>query len=747
MLQGTPTSSFDSQHPSETTTTQANNSLPLLAFQAEGVNWILECFKQDINPILADVMGLGKTIQAVGVIQKLQKETQESKPVLIVAPTSTLGNWVKELSKWFPKTNIIEYNRIEREKRTKIALNNQQIVVVNYQTLSQDINHKDHFPWLQSLFSLIVLDEGHHLKNPQSVMSKNLLKLNAVHKLMLTGTPFQNNAHEFLALLMLLNPQREELSSQHKQVEELVHKVRAIKIRFSKSPKIIANLDFLNTYIFFEAFEKIRDLTKVCNQYILRRTLQDESIRKQIESEPSGQLSLPKSFEVKTITYELTPLQRLLYNYFNAKWCYASEDSETTSSISSLFTQTNGRRRKKNNSDEEETQNSPFTTIFNLLRTVLNAPSAVKKETLTAALRDIKSQLPTEYTAMHVLIDEALTQEVELSSGKMAAIAKTIVECIASGQSILVSASYEHVEETLAKHLKALNIPYLHISGRTASKQRQSIIDKFNKSKEPMVMLLAVKAAGEGLNLQAASVVISTDDEFNQEVINQFVGRANRIGQKSGVVHYQCRSVQHLSVESLLENFSQTKQQLIKYFFANNPKEFFIEFIKTLLKEYEKEIHPDQQNKFNQKLEEISSESNNQQMPSVFATVRTAASPQQTLTPSISSPAAIHPSAPPITRTNIPTVSSSALITQLEEYDITTELGETDIQEILDMIFKQSSEETQEKLPGMIIPGSESAPPRILPYYELGTNSKYTAGDQPIASSPSATPKPGMHNK
>ena len=145
-------------------------------------------------------MGLGKTIQTIAFQAFLKENKKISGPHLIVAPNTTLGNWFKELRKWLPSFRTIKlYAR--KEYREEIFAKYLKkgcfdIVITSYEGINICKNHLKKFNW-----NYVIIDEAHRIKNEESLLSKNLRKFKTNQKLLITGTPLQNNLHELWSLL------------------------------------------------------------------------------------------------------------------------------------------------------------------------------------------------------------------------------------------------------------------------------------------------------------------------------------------------------------------------------------------------------------------------------------------------------------------------------------------------------------------------------------------------------------------
>eukprot|EP00931_Biecheleriopsis_adriatica_P054675 TRINITY_DN3219_c0_g1_i1.p1 TRINITY_DN3219_c0_g1~~TRINITY_DN3219_c0_g1_i1.p1 ORF type:complete len:863 (+),score=209.33 TRINITY_DN3219_c0_g1_i1:32-2590(+) len=179
----------------------------LLPHQADGLEWLVSIYSNNLHGILADEMGLGKTIQSIALLQWLKEVKNNKGPHLVVAPKSTLTNWKAEFEKFAPtyKVWLLVGEQEERDAlagklRKRIKDNKTTVYITNY----EQIHRND---WLQQFcWQLIIIDEGHRMKNQNSVLHQTMTKMKCRTRMLLTGTPLQNNLNELWALLHYLLP-------------------------------------------------------------------------------------------------------------------------------------------------------------------------------------------------------------------------------------------------------------------------------------------------------------------------------------------------------------------------------------------------------------------------------------------------------------------------------------------------------------------------------------------------------------
>ncbi|KAI9908422.1 hypothetical protein PsorP6_004070 [Peronosclerospora sorghi] len=187
-------------------------NVSLYDYQLNGVQWLLRKYEHGLNPILGDEMGLGKTLQVIAFIAALiaadQQNSSNGKKFLIIAPLSVLPNWMEQFEQYAPCIHVVIYIGPAKDREiTRISIatspSNQPLVVVT----SYDMLLYDHDFLHRTKWEVIILDEGHRLKNPKSQLHKIVsTRLQSKHMAMLTGTPVQNDLEELFALLSVLNP-------------------------------------------------------------------------------------------------------------------------------------------------------------------------------------------------------------------------------------------------------------------------------------------------------------------------------------------------------------------------------------------------------------------------------------------------------------------------------------------------------------------------------------------------------------
>ncbi|PKA62833.1 CHD3-type chromatin-remodeling factor PICKLE [Apostasia shenzhenica] len=189
----------------------------LFPHQLEALNWLRKCWHKSKNVILADEMGLGKTVSACSFISSLYYEFKVKLPCLVLVPLSTMPNWLAEFASWAPHLNVVEYHGCAKARsiirqfewhasypgRSKRMTKSYKfnVLLTTYEMILVDSSHLRGVPW-----EVLVVDEGHRLKNSESKLFSLLNTFSFQHRVLLTGTPLQNNIGEMYNLLNFLQP-------------------------------------------------------------------------------------------------------------------------------------------------------------------------------------------------------------------------------------------------------------------------------------------------------------------------------------------------------------------------------------------------------------------------------------------------------------------------------------------------------------------------------------------------------------
>jgi len=177
-------------------------------YQLAGLEWLVSLYENGINGILADEMGLGKTIQCIALICHL-REMGVRGPFLIVGPLTVLPNWISEFQRFAPSVYALLYHGTKSERQllrkrhlsTRNGASNMPVVITSYEIVMRDRVYLSKYHW-----AYIIIDEGHRIKNMDCQLLRELQSYTSANRLLITGTPLQNNLDELWSLLHFLMP-------------------------------------------------------------------------------------------------------------------------------------------------------------------------------------------------------------------------------------------------------------------------------------------------------------------------------------------------------------------------------------------------------------------------------------------------------------------------------------------------------------------------------------------------------------
>ncbi|KAH7948170.1 SWI/SNF-related matrix-associated actin-dependent regulator of chromatin subfamily A containing DEAD/H box 1B [Rhipicephalus sanguineus] len=495
--------SKDSDEYIKTQPSLLNQSLRLSPYQLIGLNWLAVMHKQEVNGILADEMGLGKTIQAISFLAYLQ-EQGEASPHLVVVPSSTLENWMREFTLWCPSLDILVYHGSQKDRRElkyKILVGeagNFDVIITTYNMISG--NGEDRSLFKKVPFHYVIFDEAHMLKNMASQRYANLMKISAKRKILLTGTPLQNNLVELMSLLTFVMPNM------------FCKKTDQIKLMFSAASK---NEEDQSS---FER-SRIEHAKKIMRPFVLRRLKQD--VLQQ----------LPVKHEEERYCI-MTPYQQTCYVNLVAalsKEFKENKDAQT-GMLMKLRRASNHPLLLRNHFDLEK--------LRTMSRVLLKEPTYVDANPdLIFEDMEVMSdfELHTLCTKFPVLHEFKLDDDKILDSGKFRELDSLLKEHKEKKNRVLIFSQFTMMLDILEVYLNIRHHKWLRLDGQTSVPDRQDLIDQFNGDDEILVFLLSTRAGGLGINLTSANVVIIHDLDFNPYNDKQAEDRCHRLGQNKDV--------------------------------------------------------------------------------------------------------------------------------------------------------------------------------------------------------------------
>lgn len=176
----------------------------LRQYQIRGVSWLEYLERLGLSPCLADDMGLGKTIQIIAMLVRERQLHGKTAPTLLIAPTSVLGNWGKEVMRFAPQLKVLIHHggkRVKQEDDFKAECEKYDMVISSFSLARRDEKLLRSLKWKR-----IVVDEAQNIKNPKSSQTKAVLKLQAQHRIALTGTPIENRLLDLWSIFNFLSP-------------------------------------------------------------------------------------------------------------------------------------------------------------------------------------------------------------------------------------------------------------------------------------------------------------------------------------------------------------------------------------------------------------------------------------------------------------------------------------------------------------------------------------------------------------
>ncbi|KAG0335851.1 hypothetical protein BG004_008297 [Podila humilis] len=514
----------------------------LKGYQLLGVNWLALLWRKKLSGILADEMGLGKTAQVITFLAHLL-ETGETGPFLIIVPSSTLSNWMREFEKFCPEIDVRSYygSQAEREQlRYELKEDDSYNVIVTTYAIATGNNDERKFLNKRN-FKGIVLDEGHMVKNCNSARFKQLMSIKSGFRLLLTGTPLQNNLEELLSLLIFILP---KLFSEHEEVLRTMFKVK-VDASSEKSTLL--------------SHERISRARHMIAPFVLRR--KKIHVLKDLPS------------KVERIVYcDLPSDQRAMYDRImnsNIQIVLGGTDGNGAGNdldvieLDSLDSKAKARALKKKASGKQtaaskKAANEQFANMLMQLRKAALHPmlfrekytDSIIKKMATMCTREIEfcdSNVDYIVEDMSVMTDFelhnfclqyksvrgfALAGDPWMEAGKVQELERLLPHLIKKENSrILIFSQFTMMLNILESVLKTMKIKYLRMDGQTKVDERQPMIDSFNDDSSYKVFILSTKAGGFGINLTGANVVIMYDQDFNPQNDKQAEDRAHRVGQ------------------------------------------------------------------------------------------------------------------------------------------------------------------------------------------------------------------------
>ncbi|BDA42833.1 ATP-dependent helicase BRM [Coccomyxa sp. Obi] len=470
----------------------------LREYQMVGLQWMVSLYNNHLNGILADEMGLGKTVQVMALVAYLMEHKNNYGPHLIIVPNAVMVNWKSELTQWLPSVRCVYYvgHKDERARKfaTEVASLQFNVLVTTYEYIMRDRAKLSKVDW-----KYIIIDEAQRMKDRQSKLAKDLDRFTAARRLLLTGTPLQNDLSELWSLLNLLLPQVfDDKATFAEWFSDALGKQGA---GGGGGPD-----EWLETE---KRVVVIHRLHQILEPFMLRRQVQD------VEGK------LPPKVPV-VVKVPMAPFQSILYNWVKASGTLRL-DPEGPMPGSTIRTYAS-----LNNKCME-------------LRKVCNHPC-------------LSYPPPYHYDAAMLVrrcgkfevLDRMLVKFH--ATGHRVLLFSTMTKLLDLLESYLSWRRWGPDQRRME---------YLRIDGSTSLEDREKAIQRFNaKESSVFIFLLSIRAAGRGLNLQSADTVVIYDPDPNPKNEEQAIARSHRIGQTKEVrvIHLEAVADPELPTQHPSEN-------------------------------------------------------------------------------------------------------------------------------------------------------------------------------------------------
>ncbi|XP_063989638.1 uncharacterized protein LOC135168912 [Diachasmimorpha longicaudata] len=539
-------------------------------YQQEGLQWLKALYKNGMGGILADEMGLGKTVQAIAMIAHLL-ELKQPGPYLVLAPLSTTPNWLAEFERFSPEIPVV-FLHGSRDEREKLAKKMKRPVIVDGFTTqpvvltTYEVAVRDKEFLISQTWTYLVVDEGQRLKNSKSLLSQIMQEIKSTNRLLLTGTPLQNDLKELWSLLHFLMP-------------DIFDDLAVFESWFNSDD--FRNEERTNRFLKQEEDKKVlQSFREILRPFMLRRLKSDVC------------LDIPPKKEV--LVY--APMSQLQHDLYSALLNQDLESlaGETMESLivddefgnrpkrkclynnpySGVYMGSPGRnismpsspRTPQARKELPEGRNTPVPQKrFRAMKRYGNVTDEnseyFSKISMKAHMMTYKKVINHPYM-IHDPTEEGypINQDVIKLSGKFMVLDKMLNKLHKDGHRVLLFSTLTMLLDVIEKYLTLRPWKYRRLDGSTDVAARKESIELFNKDPQYFLFLISTRAGGVGLNLMGADTVIIFDSDFNPQVDIQAMARCHRIGQTKPVVIYKLCTKG--SYDEAIVNRAQAKRKL-----------------------------------------------------------------------------------------------------------------------------------------------------------------------------------------
>ncbi|XP_066590003.1 lymphocyte-specific helicase-like isoform X2 [Prorops nasuta] len=501
-------------------------------YQKQGLQWLKVLYENGMNGILADEMGLGKTVQVIALFCHLVSKRQMG-PYLIIAPLSTLPNWQSEFERFAPELPIVllhgkpdirrvAHKQIQSKHLVGKDFHMQPIVITTY-----EIARSDNLFLRGQNWRYIVVDEGQKVKNHECVLSRVLRTIPSMNRLILTGTPLQNDLSELWAILNFLLPDIFDdlaLFESWFDAKEFQNDKGTEKLLKQEQEKQVLQL-----------------LREILKPFMLRREKEEHNLYKAVLNRDLTKLS--KINYNPPIMYNsdgTRPKRRCTLRerkFYGNPTSYVKEldlsqrkISQSTKSLNETWNEVKPVDRKLLAEWKE------YTDINDRNRDYLVRITPVSKWIM------YKKVVNHPYLIHYPLDPHGLLkvdEELVKSSGKMLLLDALLARLKKKGHKVLLFSTMCMILDIIEDYLTMRGYKYVRLDGSTDVEDRKERIVQFNHDDDTFIFIMSTRAGGVGLNLTGADTVIIYDSDWNPQVDIQAMARCHRIGQTRPVLVYR----------------------------------------------------------------------------------------------------------------------------------------------------------------------------------------------------------------
>eukprot|EP00092_Neocalanus_flemingeri_P007907 GFUD01008533.1.p1 GENE.GFUD01008533.1~~GFUD01008533.1.p1 ORF type:complete len:945 (-),score=300.16 GFUD01008533.1:289-3123(-) len=514
-------------------------------YQLEGYEWMSTLWENGINGILADEMGLGKTIQTVALFCHMY-EMGVAGPFLVVAPLSTVPNWCNEFERFAPKVPCVLYHGnmqerlLLREKLSEVTTCDEVDgkPMMNVVVTSYEIAMNDRAAFSSVMWRYIVVDEGHRLKNMNCRLIRELKQYHSANRLLLTGTPLQNNLSELWSLLNFLLP-------------EIFDDLRVFESWFN-AKELHENTEEMARIAAQEQQNSILStLHQILTPFLLRRVKTDVDLEIPPKKEVLVYCPLtPRQEEMYRASVEKT-LEEMLGKDEEKKVEVLPEKRKRTAVDYSLFLD---EREFGNSDDKFEAHMTKLLEYRESLASSSNTASAYlgdiekqrgneKNFSMKSRMMDMRKSVNHPYLIEYPVTEDGAFYDsgpdmIDIC-GKLQVLDQMLEQLMAGDHKMLIFSQMTKMLDVLGDYCNMKKWKFCRLDGSMNFVDRQADIDKFNKDPEHRIFLLSTRAGGLGINLTAADTCIIYDSDWNPQQDLQAQDRCHRIGQTKPVMIYR----------------------------------------------------------------------------------------------------------------------------------------------------------------------------------------------------------------